>query len=60
MLTDRQEKFYRRIINLLQPSSKILDKERKYLVRAKKEIELGNPFSDSLKGLNLSLKRIIF
>ncbi|GAB2026841.1 hypothetical protein [Lactovum odontotermitis] len=47
MLTDRQQKFYSKIVELSDDSSSASSKERKYLLRTKNEIEGGVRFQYS-------------
>lgn len=55
MLTDRQQKFYDRIVKLSE-DREVPRKERKFIKKAKKNIDEGRRFGDSINAMNLSLK----
>lgn len=56
-LTDRQNQFYRRIAEC-SASSLVSDKERKYLLRTKNEIENKVKFQDTINAFNFSLRAL--
>ncbi|MBL3715721.1 hypothetical protein AALM99_03890 [Lactococcus muris] len=59
MLTDRQNKFLLKISKLSEDTMEISKKERKYLLRCKKNILSANmKFSDCINSLNLSLSAL--
>jgi predicted lipid-binding transport protein (Tim44 family) len=55
MLTDRQQKFYTRITEL-GTSKEISRKEKHFISKAKRNIDDGRPFGDSINAMNLSLR----
>lgn len=59
MLTDRQNKFVERIIELSKENSAVTNKERVYLKRCSNDIKYGIKFQDAINGLNLSLQGLV-
>lgn len=58
MLTDRQNKFLIKMIDLSQ-SSNTTKKEKTYLNRSIKDIQNGGKFQDGINRLTLSLKGLV-
>ncbi|MBK0084423.1 hypothetical protein IAE51_11015 [Lactococcus sp. S64] len=56
MLTDRQNKFLTRMIELNKENSSATYKERVYLKRSIEAIQFDTKFQDGINALNLSLK----
>jgi|GEM_PF-2920279 len=56
MLTDRQNKFLLRMIDLSQETSTATYKERIYIKRSVDAIQNGLKFQDGINAMNLSLK----
>ncbi|MBK0084558.1 hypothetical protein IAE51_11720 [Lactococcus sp. S64] len=56
MLTDRQNKFLTRMIELNKENSSATYKERVYLKRSIESIQFDTKFQDGINALNLSLK----
>jgi hypothetical protein len=56
MLTDRQNKFLNRMIDLSKENSSATYKERVYLKRSVEAIQFDTKFQDGVNALNLSLQ----
>jgi len=56
MLTDRQNKFLTRMIELSKENSSATYKEKVYLKRSVEAIKFDTKFQDGVNALNLSLK----
>lgn len=56
MLTDRQNKFLNRMIDLSKENSNATYKERVYLKRSVEAIQFDTKFQDGVNALNLSLQ----
>ena len=59
MLTDRQNKFLTRMIELSKENSSANYKERVYLKRSVEAIQFDTKFQDGVNALNLSLKGLV-
>lgn len=58
MLTDRQNKFRERIIELSELSSSVNTEERKYFLQAKKRFDSGRDFKTTVNALSLVLETL--
>lgn len=59
MLTDRQNKFVERLLELSKDDSVVTYKERVYLTRCINDLKYGMKFQDAINGLNLSLQGLV-
>lgn len=60
MLTDRQKKFYDKIVVLSFPESQTTGEEKKYFSQAKSELERGRDFKQTINTLDKALKALDF